>query len=132
MSLEFSFSVFEKKEKPDTVFIPNGLMSYMNDSMYWIVSVWNGKNSNNGLPYYGTAMIEGENIILLKKIMIQWRELFSLGTEEIKLTGDYRGEEMKYEIIVYSRSELLEIINSVIQLCSKAERMHTYVLFEGI
>lgn len=132
MSLEHSFSVFENTEKMDTVSVPDGLITYMNDSLYWIVSLWNRKKTNNGLPYYGEATIEGEDIVKFKKILIQWRELFSLGTEEIILTGNYLVDEMKYEKIVYSKGELLEIINMLIQLCSKAEMMHTYILFEGI
>ena len=132
MSLEHSFSVFENTEKMDTVSVPDGLITYMNDSLYWIVSLWNRKNANNGLPYYGEATIEGEDIVKLKKILIQWRELFSLGTEEIILTGNYLVDEMKYEKIVYSKGELLEIIDRLIQLCSKAEMMHKYILFEGI
>jgi len=132
MSLEHSFSIFENTEKMDTVYVPDGLITYMNDSLYWIISLWNRKNTNNGLPYYGEATIEGEDIVKFKKILIQWRELFSLGTEEIKLTGNYLVDEMKYEKIVYSKSELLEIINRLIQLCSQAEMMHTYILFEGI
>ena len=55
--------------------IPYHLITYISDSLYWIVSLWNGHDAKNGLPYYGWATIEGDEIVKLKKILIQWKEL---------------------------------------------------------
>lgn len=37
------------------------------------------------------------NFVKFKTILEKWRGLFSLGTEEINLTGDFLIDEMKYE-----------------------------------
>ena len=132
MALEHSFCIDEHTEKMDEVLVPDDLITYISDSLYWIVSLWNGHDAKNGLPYYGWATIEGDEIVKLKKILIQWKELFFLANEEIKITGNYLPQVMKYEKIVFSKSELLEIIDRLIQLCSKAERMHTYISYSGI
>lgn len=132
MSLDHRFSIFDNTEMLETVFVPDGLISYISDSLYWIVSLWSRKKLNSGLPYYGEAIIEGENITKLKEILKQWRALFLLGNEEIKITGNYLIDVNKYEKIVYLKDELLAILDKWIQLCYKAEVMHTYILYEGI
>ena len=68
-----------------------------------IVSSWNGKTLKSGLPYYGEALISNDKLIKFKAILEKWRELFSLATEEINLTGDFLVDEMKYEKIIYKK-----------------------------
>lgn len=132
MSLVHCFSIIENEEKIEKVDVPDALINYIKDSILWIVSMWNGKKLNNGLPYYGEALIEGDEIVKFKMIMKKWRELFALATEEIRLTGNFLIDDMEYEKIIYKKSELLEIMDNLIQLCNKAETMKYSILFEGI
>lgn len=132
MSLIHCFSIFENNGRIEKVEVPDYFMNYIKDSIFWITSLWNGKKLNNGLPYYGESLIEGREIAKFKTILEKWRQLFSLASEEINLTGNYLIDEMKYERIICTKSELLEIIDKLIQLCNKAEMMKIAVVYEGI
>lgn len=132
MSLEHNFSIRVNGDSIRLVSVPDEIMTYISDSMYWIASVWNGKNLKNGLPYHGRATIEGGEIVKLKKILLQWKALFLMGTDRISLTGRYLINEKRYEKTVYGKNELIEMIDKAIQLCSDAEMMHTYIIYEGI
>ena len=101
--------------------IPDDFINYIKDSLFWIVSSWNGKTLKSGLPYYGEALISDEELVKFKTILEKWRGLFSLGTEEINLTGDFLIDEMKYEKVIYKKCELLNILDGLLQLCDKAE-----------
>ena len=85
MALEHCFSIIKNKEKIEKVNIPDDFINYIKDSLFWIVSSWNGKTLKSGLPYYGEALISDEELVKFKTILEKWRGLFSLGTEEINL-----------------------------------------------
>ena len=90
MALEHCFSIIKNKEKIEKVNIPDDFINYIKDSLFWIVSSWNGKTLKSGLPYYGEALISDEELVKFKTILEKWRGLFSLGTEEINLTCIFR------------------------------------------
>ena len=70
--------------------------------------------------------------MLFRSILEKWRGLFSLGTEEINLTGDFLIDEMKYEKVIYKKCELLNILDGLLRLCDKAECLKADILYEGI
>ena len=132
MALEHCFSIIKNKEKIEKVNIPDDFIKYIKDSLFWIVSSWNGKTLKSGLPYYGEALISDEELVKFKTILEKWRGLFSLGTEEINLTGDFLIDEMKYEKVIYKKCELLNILDGLLRLCDKAECLKADILYEGI
>ena len=132
MALEHCFSIIKNKEKIEKVNIPDDFINYIKDSLFWIVSSWNGKTLKSGLPYYGEALISDEELVKFKTILEKWRGLFSLGIEEINLTGDFLIDEMKYEKVIYKKCELLNILDGLLQLCDKAECLKADILYEGI
>ena len=132
MALEHCFSIIKNKEKIEKATIPDDFMNYIKDSTFWIISLWNGKTLKNGLPYYGQAVISNSELIRFKIILEKWRDLFALATEKIILTGNFLVEEMKYEKIVYEKSELLDMLDKLLQLCDKAEKLKAEILYEGI
>ena len=78
MALEHCFSIIKNKEKIEKVNIPDDFINYIKDSLFWIVSSWNGKTLKSGLPYYGEALISDEELVKFKTILEKWRGLFSL------------------------------------------------------
>lgn len=132
MSLVHSFYIIDNKEKISQVDVPDYLIYYFKDSLLWIKTMWNNEKYENGLPYYGYSLIIGEEIDRLKKIMMNWRNLFSLGSDTIILTGSFLLEDKQYEKITNDKVSILRCIDQLIELCSYAEKMQKNILYEGI
>ena len=69
MALEHCFSIIKNKEKIEKVNIPDDFINYIKDSLFWIVSSWNGKTLKSGLPYYGEALISDDELVKFKTIL---------------------------------------------------------------
>ena len=132
MSLTHEFAVIEKgsninciDKSMDMVFVSDKVILYIKDSLDWIDTYWNGKTKRNkGLNYYGYTKI--------KNILDAWILLFDTAPEQFILKGDYLIEENEYERDLYSKSELLQQLQSLRDMCIDAMNHDMDILHEGI
>ena len=140
MSLTHEFAVIEKgsninciDKSMDMVFVSDKVILYIKDSLDWIDTYWNGKTKRNkGLNYYGYTKIRGQDIEQLKNILDAWILLFDTAPEQFILKGDYLIEENEYERDLYSKSELLQQLQSLRDMCIDAMNHDMDILHEGI
>ena len=140
MSLTHEFAVIEKgsninciDKSMDMVFVSDKVILYIKDSLDWIDTYWNGKTKRNkGLNYYGYTKIRGQDIEQLKNILDACILLFDTAPEQFILKGDYLIEENEYERDLYSKSELLQQLQSLRDMCIDAMNHDMDILHEGI
>ncbi len=116
----------------ETMSISDDLIRYVNDSLLWIKTLWNGKKETNRLNYYGYTVIMGESLQKLKGIVEAWIYLFQNAGDIIVLTGDFLIDEDKYEKIEFTKEECLAQLRSLKEMCEKAEIENKAILHEGI
>ena len=104
MPLCHEFAVVEKGSSKNiidasmnAVLVSDEIVLYIQDSLYWLDTWWNGKEKKKGLSYYGYTKIEGRNIGKLICILEAWIALFKIAPEKFVLKGDYLLEDNKYE-----------------------------------
>lgn len=112
--------------------ISDELIQYINDSLNWIKSIWNGKEEKGGISYYGFSVIKEGELLKLINIIENWKQLFQFATDEFLITGSFLPEENKYEKIYMKKEELLEILDSWIKVCRKALTENGKILHNGI
>lgn len=136
MALIHEFLLIKKsKEIPslciNKVNISDDLILYINDSLYWIESLWNGNINKNGLNYYGFTIIE--NVEKLKLIISSWIKLFEIAPENFIITNNnFLVEENKYEKNLFNKQSILFQLNSLLNLCEMAIIQNKYILHNGI
>lgn len=69
--------------------ISDELIQYINDSLNWIKSIWNGKEEKEGISYYGFSVIKEGELLKLINIIENWKQLFQLATDEFSITGSF-------------------------------------------
>lgn len=114
------------------VIISDIIIRYINDSLQWICSIWNGGKSKKGISYYGYSIIEGEEIKKLKKIIMQWEKLFSLSPSEICLTGDFLLDQNRYEKNKIKKDCIIDELHSLVEMCEEAIKNNANILHSGI
>lgn len=140
MSLTHEFAVIEKgsninciDKSMDMVVVSDKVILYIKDSLDWIDTYWNGKTKRNkGLNYYGYTKIRGQDIEKLKNILDAWIMLFDAALEQFILKGDYLIEENEYERDLYLKSELLQQLQSLRDMCIEAMNHDMDILHEGM
>ena len=105
-------------EDMDFIEIPDFLMQYMGDSFQWIMSSWNGEDVNKGFSYYGFSIVQGAEIVKLKKIVELWMNLFESAPSKFYLTGNYLLDEHRHEKMLVDRNSIVGTLN---QWCAKCE-----------
>lgn len=119
-------------DQMDFIEISDELIRYINDSLNWIKSIWNGKEEKGGISYYGFSVIKEGELLKLINIIENWKQLFQFATDEFLITGSFLPEENKYEKIYMKKEELLEILDSWIKVCRKALTENGKILHNGI
>lgn len=114
------------------VSVSDTLVLYIKDSFEWFNSLWNGKQENKGLNYYGFTIIKGESINKLIKIVSAWINLFEISTDEFILTGNYLLEEKKYEKNICDKEKVISELKALKALCDKAVKQKSAIMHEGI
>lgn len=139
MQLVHKFTVISREstetnitDQMDFIEISDELIRYINDSLNWIKSIWNGKEEKEGISYYGFSVIKEGELLKLINIIENWKQLFQLVTNEFLITGSFLPEENKYEKIYVKKEELLEILDSWIKVCRKALTGNGKILHNGI
>lgn len=140
MALIHEFTIIEKEfdingveSHLDKIGISDDLILYLLDSINWIDTYWNNETINKkGLNYYGYTIIKEDSILKLKQIIISWLNLFSTAPEEFILTGDFLIEKYSYEKILCNRNEIINQLENIKIMCTKALNENNYILHIGI
>lgn len=130
--LRHKFRILEEKEQ---IYISDDLVSYIFDTLNWIDTFSDLKTSDteNGLNYHGVTYFKGDSIRKLRKIIFYWRELFNVAEKKFELMGIYYSpKRKKYLKNRYSKKEVIESLENLINLCDGAEKENKIIEHRGI
>jgi hypothetical protein len=130
--LRHKFRILEEKEQ---IYISDDLISYIFDTLNWIDTFSDLKTSDteNGLNYHGVTYFKGDSIRKLRKIIFYWRELFNVAEKKFELIGIYYSpKRKKYLKNRYSKKEVIESLENLINLCDGAEKENKIIEHRGI
>ena len=130
--LRHKFRILEEKEQ---IYISDDLISYIFDTLNWIDTFSDLKTSDteNGLNYHGVTYFKGDSIRKLRKIIFYWRELFNVAEKKFELMGIYYSpKRKKYLKNRYSKKEVIESLENLINLCDRAEKESKIIEHRGI
>ena len=130
--LRHKFRILEEKEQ---IYISDDLISYIFDTLNWIdtFSYLKTSDTENGLNYHGVTYFKGDNIKKLKKIIFYWKELFNIAEKKFELMGIYYSpKRKKYLKNRYSKKEVIESLENLINLCDRAEKENKIIEHRGI
>ena len=126
------FKILEEKEQ---IHIEDNLILYIVDTLKWIDTFSSLKTNRKtkGLNYHGVTYFKGDSIRKLRKIIFYWRELFNIAEKKIKLMGIYYSpKRKKYLKNKYSKKEVIETLENLINLCDRAEKENKIIEHRGI
>ena len=130
--LRHKFRILEEKEK---IYISDDLISYIFDTLNWIDTFSDLKTirETKGLNYHGVTYFKGDNIKKFKKIIFYWKELFNIAEKKFELMGIYYSpKRKKYLKNRYSKKEVIESLENLINLCDRAEKENKIIEHRGI
>lgn len=130
--LVHDFRILEEKEQ---VRIDDNLILYIIDTLKWIDTFSSLKNNieTKGLNYHGITYLKGESIRKLKNIISCWKELFDVAEEKFELSGIYyNSKRNRYLKNRYSKKEIIESLEKLINLCNKAEKGNKIIEHQGV
>jgi hypothetical protein len=111
---------------PDALHIHDDLLSYINDTLKWIVC-YNPANKMEkliGLNWYGPSVIKQDGARLLKQIFENWASLFASGPPILNLTGNYtwtpERQQWACEVLEFDRDQTVKMFRT---LASFAKRI---------
>ena len=127
------------ENRPDTIMLDDDFIWYIYDSLKWI-SFYNPSKQefDKGLSLYGVTEIYGESLIQFRGILTVYKTLFEYAPNEIVLTGQF---EFEYNVgmesgsctkLVYNKKDILEKLNNLIKMCSKALSKNKSILHYGL
>ena len=126
------FRILEEKEQ---IYISDDLISYIFDTLNWIDTFSDLKTNREtkGLNYHGVTYFKGDNIKKFKKIIFYWKELFNIAEKKFELMGIYYSpKRKKYLKNRYSKKEVIESLENLINLCDRAEKENKIIEHRGI
>ena len=126
------FKILEEKEQ---IHIEDNLILYIVDTLKWIDTFSSLKTNRKtkGLNYHGVTYFKGDSIRKLRKIIFYWRELFNIAEKKFKLMGIYYSpKRKKYLKNKYSKKEVIETLENLINLCNRAEKENKIIEHRGI
>ena len=130
--LVHDFRILEEKEQ---VYIEDNLILYIVDTLKWINTFSSLKTNKEtkGLNYHGVTYFKGDSIRKLKKIIFYWKELFNIAEKKFELMGIYYSpKRKKYLKNRYSKKEVIESLENLINLCDRAEKEKKIIEHSGI
>ena len=130
--LRHKFRILEEKEQ---IYISDDLISYIFDTLNWIDTFSDLKTirETKGLNYHGVTYFKGDNIKKFKKIIFYWKELFNIAEKKFELMGIYYSpKRKKYLKNRYSKKEVIESLENLINLCDRAEKEKKIIEHSGI
>lgn len=105
---------------------------YFSDSMKWVKTKWNGKEENTSLNYYGTSIIDKDNLVKFVTIIEKWKDIFCEAPQTFELTGMYRMDCECYEKIIVEKKLLINTLDKLINLGKEAISNNCALLHMGI
>ena len=122
--LVYSFKILDGEE----IFIKNSLILYMLDTLKWINTLDKFRiKKNKGLYYHGSTYFEKNSIRKLKEIIFCWRDLFSEATENFEIKVLLNQNKKGYCTENYSKKEVVESLEKLIDLCNSAEKENNVI-----
>ena len=117
--LVYSFKILDGEE----IFIKNSLILYMLDTLKWINTLDKFRiKKNKGLYYHGSTYFEKNSIRKLKEIIFCWKNLFSEAAENFEIKVLLNQNKKGYCTENYSKKEVVESLEKLIDLCNSAEK----------
>lgn len=136
MSLVHEFGIESNSifhDMRESVMIEDDLIQYLMDTFSWIDTEWNYQGENRkGLNYYGTTIIRGDSIAILKKIVEGWITLFTNAPQEIVLTGCFDLDNDSYELLTFKKKDIINQLESLVFLCESALERGEEIIHTGI
>ncbi|WP_338939524.1 coproporphyrinogen III oxidase [Fusobacterium pseudoperiodonticum] len=126
------FRILEEEEQ---IYIEDNLILYIVDTLKWIDTFSSLKTNREtkGLNYHGVTYFKGDNIKKFKKIIFYWKELFNIAEKKFELMGIYYSpKRKKYLKNRYSKKEVIESLENLINLCDRAEKENKIIEHRGI
>lgn len=134
---------YELTTRPDVekCILHDDIVGYLGDSLRWIPTETPGYPERTfGLNWYGITLLGTEGVLVMRRILGAWIDLFRNGPKTLHLTGDYGWYNSnsdtvvkgKYETIVLDRDVLLDRLNSLYLLCGKALAEGSTVVHFGL
>lgn len=105
------------KDLSNCLSIHDDIIQYIGDTLAWIPSInpCNSYKKGFGLNNYGITLFDKEGAEVILKLAKAWADLFSIGPNILKLTGNYSCikiksgiPERKYNLLEVDRDELVE------------------------
>ena len=130
--LVHDFRILEEKEQ---VCIEDNLILYIIDTLKWVDTFSSLKTNKEtkGLNYHGVTYFKGDSIRKLKNIIFYWKELFNIAEKKFELRGIYYNtKRKKYLKNRYTKREVIEILDKLINLCDRAEKENKIIEHQGI
>ena len=122
--LVYSFKIFDGEE----IFIKNSLILYMLDTLKWINTLDKFRiKKNKGLYYHGSTYFEKNSIRKLKEIIFCWKNLFSEAAENFEIKVLLNQNKKGYCTENYSKKEVVESLEKLIDLCNSAEKENNVI-----
>lgn len=130
--LVHDFKILEEKEQ---VHIEDNLILYIFDTLKWVDTFSSLKTNKEtkGLNYHGVTYFKGDSIGKLRKIIFYWKELFNVAENKFELSGIYYSpKRRKFLKNRYSKKEVRQSLEKLIDLCDKAEKENRIIEHRGI
>lgn len=121
--LVYSFKILDGEE----IFIKNSLILYMLDTLKWINTLDKFRIKNKGLYYHGSTYFEKNSIRKLKEIIFCWKNLFSEAAENFEIKVLLNQNKKGYCTENYSKKEVVESLEKLIDLCNSAEKENNVI-----
>lgn len=122
--LVYSFKILDGEE----IFIKNSLILYMLDTLKWINTLDKFRiKKNKGLYYHGSTYFEKNSIRKLKEIIFCWKNLFSEAAENFEIKVLLSQNKKGYCTENYSKKEVVESLEKLIDLCNSAEKENNVI-----
>ena len=122
--LVYSFKILDGEE----IFIKNSLILYMFDTLKWINTLDKFRiKKNKGLYYHGSTYFEKNSIRKLKEIIFCWKNLFSEAAENFEIKVLLNQNKKGYCTENYSKKEVVESLEKLIDLCNSAEKENNVI-----
>ncbi|EHO76257.1 coproporphyrinogen III oxidase [Fusobacterium animalis] len=122
--LVYSFKILDGEE----IFIKNSLILYMLDTLKWINTLDKFRiKKNKGLYYHGSTYFEKNSIRKLKEIIFCWKNLFSEAAENFEIKVLLNQNKKGYCTENYSKKEVVESLEKLIDLCNSAEKENNVI-----
>ena len=122
--LVYSFKILDGEE----IFIKNSLILYMLDALKWINTLDKFRiKKNKGLYYHGSTYFEKNSIRKLKEIIFCWKNLFSEAAENFEIKVLLNQNKKGYCTENYSKKEVVESLEKLIDLCNSAEKENNVI-----